>query len=60
MPEEKKIQDVMAAPLAALEELIRAPAQALREGVQQLNQSAERSRLPKIPELPEPPRLFKG
>mgnify|MGYP001612593435 CR=1 FL=1 len=59
MPEEKQIQDAMAAPLAALEELLMAPAQALRQGVQRMNQTAERSRLPKLPELPEPPRLFK-
>ena len=58
MPDEKQIQETLTAPLAALEELIRGPAQALRQGVQQLNQTAQRSGLPRLPELPEPPKVF--
>jgi hypothetical protein len=59
MPDTRQIQGTLAAPLAALEELIRAPAQALKEGVQQLNQSAQRSGLPRLPDLPEPPKVFR-
>lgn len=55
MPDTRQIQDT----LAALEELLRAPAQALKEGVQQLNQSALRSGLPRLPDPPEPPRVFR-
>ena len=59
MPDGRQIQETLTAPLAALEELIRAPAEALREGVQQLNQTAQRSGLPKVPEPPEPPKVFR-
>ena len=58
MPDERQIQDALTAPLAALEELIRGPAQALRQGVQQLNESAQRSGLPRLPEPPEPPKVY--
>ena len=51
--------EALTVPLAALEDLIRAPAQALREGIQQLNQAAQRSGLPKVPEPPEPPKVFR-
>jgi hypothetical protein len=58
MPDGQEIQDSLTAPLAAQEELIRGPAQALRQGVQQLNQTAQRSGLPRLPEPPEPPKVF--
>jgi hypothetical protein len=67
MPDGRQIQDTLTAPLAALEELLRAPAQVLKEGVQQLNcivslsnrQSVQRSGLPRLPEPPEPPKVFR-
>ena len=56
MPDEHQIEEALTAPLGALEDLIRTPAEALRQGVQRLNQSAQ-SGLPKVPEPPESPRL---
>ncbi len=41
MPNGRKIEETLTAQLAALENLIRAPAEALSQGVQQLNQTAE-------------------
>ena len=59
MDDGRRIEETVRAPLAALEELLRSPAEALREGVKQLNQTAQRSGLPKVPEPPEPPRVFR-
>lgn len=56
MPNGEDIQRTLTAPLAALEELFRAPAETLRRGVQQINQTS----LVKLPDLPEPPRIFSG
>ena len=59
MPDGKQIQENLIAPLAALEDLVRGPAEALRQGVQQLNQTSQWSGLPKVPEPPELPRVFR-
>ena len=50
---------MVTAPLGALEALIRVPAEVLRQGVKQLNQTAQRSGLPKVPERPEAPKVFR-
>lgn len=46
MPNGEEIQRTLTQPLAFWEEAIRAPAQAIRQGVQQLNTTAHRSGLP--------------
>lgn len=56
MPDGRQIEETLRAPLAALEELTRAQAEALKEGVQQLNQTAQRSGLSRVPESP---RVFR-
>ena len=60
MPNGQGIQQALTQPLAALEELLRAPAVALQQGINQLNQTATRGRLPALPQVPEPPRIFSG
>ena len=59
MPDGRQIQETLTGPPAALEDLIQAPARALREGFQQLNQTVQGSGLPKVPEPPEPPKVFR-
>ena len=60
MPNGEDIQRTLTAPLAALEELFHAPAEAVRRSVQQLNETAGQRGLPRLPDLPEPPRVFSG
>ena len=52
-------QNTETALLGALEALIRVPAEALRKGVKQLNQTAQRSGLPKVLEVPELTKVFR-
>jgi len=59
MPDEHRMEETLTAPLAALEDVIRAPEEALREGVQQLDQTTQRSGLPKLPDPPGPPNVFR-
>ena len=40
MPTGRRTEETLTAPLEALEDLVRGPAEALRQGVQQLNQTA--------------------
>jgi len=58
MPNADEIQKTLTAPLGALEELLRTPAEAIRQGITKLNETAERSGIPKVPVPPEPPRVF--
>ena len=58
MPDGRQIEEMVTAPLEVLEDLFRAPAEALGRGVQQLNQTAQRSGLPTAPE-PEPPKIIR-
>ena len=58
MPNADEIQKTLAAPLGVLEELIRTPCDAIRQGISKLNETAVRSGIPKMPVPPEPPRVF--
>ena len=58
MPDGRQIEGMVMAPLVVLEDPFRAAAEALRRGVQQLNQTAQRSGLPTAPE-PEPPKIIR-
>lgn len=60
MPNGADVQRALQQPLAGLEDLILAPAMALKDGINQLNTTASRSGFPKLPEAPTPPRLFSG
>ena len=56
----RRIEETLTAQLGVLEDLFRAPAEAMRPGVQQFNQTAHRFfGLPKVPEPPKPPREFR-
>ncbi len=51
----RQIEETLRAPPGALEKLLRAPDEALRQGVQRLNQAAQRSGLPRVPKPPSYP-----
>ena len=59
MPDGKQIQETLTAPLAALEELMGGPAEAMRQGFQQLNLTAQGSGLLRVPEPANPPKVFR-
>jgi len=56
MPNGDDSQRTLTLPLA--EGLLRAPAEAICQGVQQMNVAAQRSGFPQLPDPSEPPRLF--
>jgi len=58
MAEGGQIEEMVTAPLGALEDLFRAAAEALRQGGKQLNQTAQRSGLPEVPQVPELPKVL--
>lgn len=57
-PKPGGFRDTLLFPLQAVEELIRTPMELLRDGVNQLTESAQQTGLPKIPPPPELPKLF--
>jgi len=58
MPNADEIQKTLTAPLTTLEELLRTPCEAIRQGINKLNETAAKSGMPKVPVPPEPPRVF--
>lgn len=58
MPDGRQIEEMVTAPLVVLEDLFLAAAEALRQGVQQLNLTAQRSGLPTAL-VPEPPKIIR-
>lgn len=57
-PKPSGFRDTLLFPLQAVEQLIRAPVDLLRDGVTQLTETAQQTGLPKIPPPPELPKLF--
>ena len=60
MPNGPDIQRALQQPLVALEQILLAPAQALQQGINQINATATRSGLPQLPGAPTSLRLFSG
>lgn len=58
MMERRNFRETLLFPLQAVEEIARAPADFLREGVSQLGQSAQESGFPKPPVPPALPKVF--
>ena len=57
-PKPSGFRDTLLFPLQAAEQLLRAPAELLRDMGTQLSESAQQTGLPKLPAPPELPKLF--